>query len=101
MHTRRHENLYSLERHQGGYVRGYHKIGAWWGAVYKVGSCQKRLIPIFYGHRSVSKKGKTHLNDVSMFALSCPILLVDVGARDMVCDANGSKKELSFSYPPP
>jgi hypothetical protein len=44
----------------------------------------------------VSKKGKTHLDDVSMFALGCPILLVGVGARDMVCDVNGSKKGIEF-----
>jgi hypothetical protein len=40
----------------------------------------------------VSKKRKAHLNNMSMFVLGCPILLVGVGARDMVRDANGSKK---------
>jgi hypothetical protein len=46
----------------------------------------------FRGIESVSKKGKAHLDDVLMFALGCPILLVGVAARDMVCDANRSKK---------
>jgi hypothetical protein len=49
----------------------------------------------------MGKKSDTHLDNVMMLALGITILLMGVGTRDLMRDANITKKELNFSYSPP
>jgi hypothetical protein len=72
------------------------------GTIYEVGDSKESLVLIFQGHRSMVKKGKTHLYNVGLFMLDGTILLMHMAAQDLMRDVNISeKKELSFSYFPP
>jgi hypothetical protein len=64
--------------------------------IYELGCSKKNFVPIFQGHRSMSKESETHLNNVSMFMLSNPILLLGVQARDMMRDLDCPKKGIKF-----
>jgi hypothetical protein len=70
--------------------------------IYEEGRCNESLIPIFDRHGSM---GKPYIDDTTVLALSCTILLMCVcgggGARNVMRDANGLEKEFNFSYPPP
>jgi hypothetical protein len=52
------------------------------------------LIPIFQGHRSICKEGKTHLNNVAMLVFGGTILLVCVGTRNKMRYANIAKERI-------
>jgi hypothetical protein len=59
------------------------------------------FILIFQGHRSMSKKSQTHLNNVSMFLLSNTILLLSVRARNLMRNPDSPEKRIfSYSSPP-
>jgi hypothetical protein len=49
----------------------------------------------------MAKKSETHLYNVTMLALGGNVLLIGVGARDLMRDANVTKKRISFSYSSP
>jgi hypothetical protein len=60
--------------------------------IYEVNDSKESFIPIFQGHRSMSKESETHLNNVSMFPLSNTILLLSVRARNLMRDLDCPKK---------
>jgi hypothetical protein len=49
----------------------------------------------------MGKKGEAHIHNVVMLALGVAILLMSVGAIDLMGDANVAEKELSLSYSSP
>jgi hypothetical protein len=66
------------------------------GAVYEVGVIKESLVSIFQWYGSMSKKGETHLHNVAMFMLHCTILLMRMGAPDLMRDANILEKGIKF-----
>jgi membrane protein required for beta-lactamase induction len=49
----------------------------------------------------MNKKSEAHLHNVVILVLGIAILLMSLGTRDLMGDANVAKKELSLSYSPP
>jgi hypothetical protein len=68
------------------------------GAINKKSGYKEGLIPIFDTHECMGKQGKPHLHNVTMLAFSGTILLMSVGARDVVRDANGVEKRSLISH---
>jgi biotin transporter BioY len=64
--------------------------------VYEVDDNKDNHIPIFQWHGSMSKKGETHLHNVAMFTLSGTILLMCMGACDLMRYANILEKGIKF-----
>jgi hypothetical protein len=62
------------------------------GSINEVGGSKKCFVPIFQWHGGGGKKSKIHLNNVSMFALDNPILLVSTEARNQMRDPNVMKE---------
>jgi hypothetical protein len=63
------------------------------GTIYEVGDSKESLVLIFQGHRSMVKKGKTHLYNVALFMLGGTILLMHMVAQDLMRDVNISEKK--------
>jgi hypothetical protein len=54
--------------------------------------CGEGITPKAKRNRGMSKKGQGRLNNVTMFAIVCTILLVCMRARYLMRDANVAKK---------
>jgi hypothetical protein len=54
----------------------------WWGSIHQVCGSKERFIPIFEQHGGGGKEGKNYFNNVSMFALNNPILLMSMGTGE-------------------
>jgi hypothetical protein len=52
-----------------------------WSAIDEMCGREKSLIPILLRYRCICKKGKTYVNNVTVFSLNDTILLVSVRAR--------------------
>jgi hypothetical protein len=48
----------------------------------------KHLVPIFERHGRMGKQNECHLNNVTALVFNSPILLMGVGARDLMRDTN-------------